>query len=339
MASSPRSRSVRSAAAIGAAVAAALLGAGCPEKDKDPEDPGVIATVNGEIVSRAEFEQELAREGASADSRDAPPTAEQAELVKRTLLNTSVDRILLIQMARLNNVTVSPEEVDRGVLRISSDYPAEGFSEALAQGQLSMAELKQKTATLLTIEKLFQQHLYPRVAVTEEELRDYYEAHPDQTQAPDQVRAAQIVVKGLDEAKRIQQQLRSGKKFADLARKYSLSADARVGGDLGFFPRGVMPEKFDEVAFSLGVNETSDVVETEYGFHLFKVLEKKAGRKKELSEIRHQLEAKLVEQKRAGAQRDYLASLREKATIRINERTLHDVPLKPRGASLRLAEP
>src|SRR5262245_58584447 len=156
MSSSPRSRSVHSTAALGAAVAAAaLLGAGCPEKDKDPEDPGVIATVNGEIVSRAEFEQELARESAPADSRDAPPTAEQAELVKRTLLNTIVDRILLIQVARLNNVTVGPEEVDRGVLRISSDYPAEGFSEALAQGQLSMAELKQKTAALLTIEKLF----------------------------------------------------------------------------------------------------------------------------------------------------------------------------------------
>jgi peptidyl-prolyl cis-trans isomerase C/foldase protein PrsA len=333
------SRSLPSLSASALAAAAALVGAGCPEQDKDREDPAVIATVNGEILSRAEFEQELAREGTTADAQDAPPTTEQAELVKRTLLDTLIERTLLMQVARQNNVTVAPEEVDRGVLRISSDYPAEGFSEALSLGQLSMAELKQKTAVLLTIEKLFQQHVYPRVAVTEEELRDYYEAHGAQLQEQDQVRAAQIVVKGLDEARRIQQQLRSGKKFADLARKYSLSADARVGGDLGFFPRGVMPEKFDEVAFSLGVNETSDVVETEYGFHLFKVLERRPGRKKELSEVRQQIETRLLEEKRARAQRDFLASLREKATIRINERTLHEVPLKPKGASLRLAEP
>jgi peptidyl-prolyl cis-trans isomerase D len=134
-----------------------------------------------------------------------------------------------------------------------------------------MSELKQKTAQLLAIEKLFEQHVYPRVAITEEELRDYYEANKDRLAEPEQVRAAQIVVKGLDEAKRIQVQLQQGKKFADLARKYSLSADAKVGGDLGFFPRGVMPEKFDLVAFNLKEGQISDVVESEFGFHIIQL--------------------------------------------------------------------
>lgn len=329
----------RRAAALLATLALAGGLLGCPEKDRAREDTSAVATINGEIIGKADFEQELARE-TSGEPLESPPTAEQVELVKRTLLSTMIDRTLLLQAARQSNVQVSPEEVDRRVLRISSDYPAEGFSAALSQGQLSMADLKKKTAQLLTIEKLMEQHVYPRTAVTEEELRDYFEAHKDELAEPEQVRAAQIVVKGLDEARRIQGQLREGKKFGDLARKYSLSADAKVGGDLGFFPRGVMPEKFDEVAFSLGAGQTSDVVETEYGFHLFRVMEKKPARRKELSEVRKQIEEKLLEEKRSRAQADYLKALKDRAQIQVNEATLHSVPLKSRGgAGPKLAEP
>jgi len=323
-----------------ATLALALAGAGCPEKDRDREDPGVVATVNGESIGREELAQEMARE-TSGEPLESPPTSEQAELVKRTLLGTLIDRALLLQAARQANLQVSANEVDRRVMRIASDYPAEGFSEALSQGQLTMAELKKKTAQLLLIEKLFEQHVYPRVAVTEEELRDYYETHKDQLAEPEQVRAAQIVVKGLDEARRLQAQLWEGKKFADLARKYSLSADAKVGGDLGFFPRGVMPEKFDEVAFGLGVGQTSDVVETEYGFHLFKVLERRPGRRKELNEVRPRIEEKLLEAKRSRAQTDYLGALRARAQIQVNEGTFRSLALKSNGggAGTRLAEP
>ena len=105
-------------------------------------------------------------------------------------------------------------------------------------------------------------------------------------------------------------------------------------------PRGVMPVKFDEVAFSLSVGQTSDVVESEYGFHLFKLLEKRPGRRKELNEVRRQIESKLLEEKRSRAQADYLKALKDKAQIQVNEAALHAVPLKARaGATPRLAEP
>jgi peptidyl-prolyl cis-trans isomerase C len=296
----------------------------CPEKKPDGHDPSVIATVNGEMIARSDFEQELSRDLHSSST----PSPDQTELMKRALLDTMVERTLLLQAARANNVTVTAEEVDRGVLRISADYPAERFNEALAQGHLSLAELKHKTAALLTIEKLFQSHVYPRVAVTEEEIRRYFAEHEPEFEEPEQVRAAQIVVKELDEAKRIQAQLRAGKKFADLARKYSLSADAKVGGDLGFFPRGVMPPQFDEVAFNLGVNQTSDVVATDYGFHLFKILAKRPGRKRDLTEVRREVEERLLEERRAQAQGEFLKALKDKADIRVNEPVLLGMQVK-----------
>jgi peptidyl-prolyl cis-trans isomerase C/foldase protein PrsA len=310
-------RAVMRRALVILGVAAALAAAACREKKKDELGPEVIASVNGELVSTAEFERELGR---SVEGDESAP--EQIEPIKRALLQTLIDKMLLLQEAREVVVSATEAEVDREVLRASADYPAGGFDAELARRQLTMAEFKQKEAARLTIEKLFSAHVYPRVGYTEEEIRRYFEEHAQEFQEPEQVRAAQIVVKGIDEARRIQQQLRAGKKFADLARRYSLSADAKVGGDLGFFPRGVMPPQFDEVAFSFGVGQISDVVETEYGFHLFKILEKRPARKRDLAEVRGKVEEKLLHQKREQAQEDFLAALREKATIKVNEPTL-----------------
>ncbi len=308
-----------------------LLGAvglgGCHKEDENKPDANVVAMVNGEVLGRAEFERELWRELSSAEAPERTP--EEVEPYKRALVETLVERMLFLQEARQKNITVSTEEVDRGVLRLSSDYPSTNFNEVLQQGQLSMAELKARESARLIIEKLFASEVYTRVAVTEEELRAYYTAHEAEFSEPEQVRAAQIVVKGLDDARRLQAQLRAGKKFSDLARRYSLSADAKVGGDLGYFPRGQMPPAFDEVVFRLPVGQVSDVVETEYGYHLFRVMEKRAGRKLDFAEVRHQVEAKLLAQRRAEAQAKYEEELRAKAQVWVNEATLQAIRGRP----------
>ncbi len=309
------------------AIALAVGLAACNKPALETPEELVVATVNGEVLSRADFEQELWRELALADVSQR--TAEDVEPFKRALLDTYIHRMLLLQEARKHNLSASPEEVDRGVLRLSGDYPAGNFNEVLAQGQLSMAELRSREASRLTIEKLFASHVYSRVAVTEEELRAWYTAHEADFHETERVHAAQIVVKGLDEARRLQSQLKSGKKFADLARRYSLSADAKVGGDLGFFPRGQMPPAFDEVVFKLGVGQVSDVVSTEYGFHLFRVLERKPARKREFAEVRQQVESKVLEQKRAQAQEAFEQELRQKAQIHVNEATLQAIRGRP----------
>ncbi|QSQ20860.1 peptidyl-prolyl cis-trans isomerase [Pyxidicoccus parkwayensis] len=306
---------------------ALLLGVACHQPPKEGPDATVVASVNGEVLSRADFEQELGRELASTEAPQRTP--EEVEPFKRALLDTCIHRMLLLQAAKTNNITVTDDEVDRGVLRLSGDYPAGNFNEVLAQGQLSMAELRAREASRLTIEKLFANHVYSRVAVTEEELRAYYAANETDFNEPEQVHAAQMVVKGLDEARKLQAQLKAGKKFADLARRYSLSADGKVGGDLGFFPRGQMPPAFDEVVFKLPVGQVSDVVSTEYGYHLFRVLERKPARKREFGEVRQLVEARLLEKKRTEAQEAFEKELQEKAQIQVNEATLQAIRGKP----------
>ena len=300
---------------------ATLLLAGCPESKK-PE-PGVedtsVAVVDGRAISRQELERELAQE---IDLGGNTPSSLSSEALKRSVLGSMLERFLLLRAARNANVSVSTEEVDRELLRLRADYPGDRFNEALAQGRLSLADLREKTTALLTIQKLFRDQVYPRVAVTEEEIRVFYEGHSGDFQQPEEVRAAQIVVKTAQEARMIEQQLRAGKDFGEMARKYSLSPDAKAGGDLGFFARGQMPRQFDDVAFRLKVNQVSSVVSTNYGFHIFKLLAKRPPRKKPLSEVKGQIEQKLVGEKREQAQAEYVKMLKEKAVIKVNEATL-----------------
>lgn len=312
---------------VRAAVAIVVVSGGCSPQQKQQHDPIVIATVNGEVISRADFEQQLAREAQAMEG--APRTPEQVAPYKQALLDTLVARLLLLQAARAASVTVTSEEVDRRVLALSSEYPAGTFDQALAQSQTSRAALIRTTREALIIEKLFQQEVFTRVAVTEEQIRSYFEEHAESFTEPEQVHGQQIVVKGLDEAKRIQQQLWGGKKFSDLARRYSLSADAKVGGDLGFFTKGLLPPVFDEVMFRLAPGSTSEVVSTEYGYHLFKVLEKKPARKRELVEVRATIEQKLLSQLRTEAQRQYVEGLRAKADVKVNGDSLQAASGRP----------
>jgi peptidyl-prolyl cis-trans isomerase C/foldase protein PrsA len=230
-----------------------------------------------------------------------------------------VDRLLFVQEAAKRGLEIPAADVEQRLQRMRADWPAEEFEALLAQRHQTLDELRSELRAQLVQERLFHELVYPRVAVTEEEIRAELLAHPELQQEPEQVHAAQIVVKELDQAKEIRAKLREGAKFADLARERSLSADAKDGGDLGWFPRGVMPPQFDTVAFSLGAGQISEVVTTDYGFHIFKLLERRPARKKDLAAVRADIEKRLLRAKQEQAQTDFVTQLRSKAEIRVNE--------------------
>jgi len=295
-----------------------LLAVGCHRRP--PEDPSAapVAWVNGEVLTRAEFERELTRSLELPDGSSAP-TPDQLAALRRTVLQARLDRLLFVQEATKRGLEIPEADVEQRLQRMRADWPPEEFEALLAQRQQTLDELRAELRAQLVQERLFHELVYPRVAVTEEEIRAELDAHPDLAQEPEQVHAAQIVVKELDEAKEIRAKLRDGAKFADLARERSLSADAKDGGDLGWFPRGVMPPQFDAVAFSLGAGQISDVVTTDYGFHIFKLLERRPARKKDLAAVRAEVERRLLRAKQEQAQTDFVTQLRSKADIRIDE--------------------
>ncbi len=89
------------------------------------------------------------------------------------------------------------------------------------------------------------------------------------------VRASHILVSSLEEANHVVNELKAGKDFAELARKYSSCPSKKDGGDLGFFSKGQMVKEFEDAAFSLKPGEVSAPVKTQFGYHLIKVTGKK----------------------------------------------------------------
>lgn len=312
-----------------------LVAIGCHRRP--PEDPSAapVAWVNGRAITRAEFERELARSLELADGTSAP-TPEQLAALRHTVLQAQMDRLLFLQEGARRGLEIPPADVEQRLQRMRADWPPEEFEALLAQRHQTVDELRDELRAQLVQERLFHELVYPRVAVTEEEIRAELDAHPELVQEPEQVHAAQIVVKELDQAKEIRAQLREGAKFADLARQRSLSADAKDGGDLGWFPRGVMPPQFDEVAFSLGPGQISDVVATDYGFHVFKVIERRPARKKDLAVVRGEVERRLLRVKQEQAQTEFVTQLRSKAEVRINEPLVAQVV--PRAGSTGQAQ-
>ncbi len=277
--------------------------------------PPSVAVVNGEPIAFADFRRELAHSSGDDAEGEAPMA-----LLKKQTLQDMIDRVLLLQQARERSVAVGQDQAERAFLRLRSEYPGSHFDDLLAQERLSAAELKTRLKEQLTVEKLFSDEVFPHVQVTEEETQRYYEEHPDEFEQSERVRVLQVVLKTKEEAQKIRDELRrKPQSFADVARRASIAPEGKNGGDLGYFGKGAgMPEVFD-ICFKLGLNTLSEVTASPYGFHVFKVVDRKPAAKRSFEQARGEIAAKLLRERRARAQEEYLATLRARAKIKIDE--------------------
>ena len=295
--------------AVRACLAAALLAAGCAERKKGPDTVVVVAMVHDTPVTADQFASELAfvrRTSAGV----LPQTDEEVVALRRATLEDLIDRMLVLDAAHDSGVTVAGDKVDREVLRLKADYHGPGFNEALTEGGLSQQELRERTRARLVVERYFVDEVFARVAVTDPEIDAYYKDHAEELAQPEQVRAAQIVVKSAEEARRILGKIREGMSFDEAARRWSLSPDAKVGGDRGFFKKGEMPPVFDQACFAMQKGQVSEVVSSEFGFHLFKVLDRRVAEPRPLQRVRGEVERLLWQKKREAAQKRALLELR-----------------------------
>jgi peptidyl-prolyl cis-trans isomerase C len=123
----------------------------------------------------------------------------------------------------------------------------------------------------------------------------------------------------LAKIKEAQSRLKKGDDFADVAKKYSDDPGSKDrGGDLGYFSRGDMVPAFDAALAKLNVGQTSDIVTTEFGYHIIQLREKKAASSMSLDEIKDDLREYLYQQRGAKRFEQYVKDLRAKADVKIN---------------------
>ncbi|MCD6326233.1 peptidylprolyl isomerase [bacterium] len=162
------------------------------------------------------------------------------------------------------------------------------------------------------------------VEVTENEMLDYYDAHVKDYKKEEEVRASHILVKVPDgatkklddEAKKkiegLLERVKAGEDFAKLAKENSDCPSASKGGDLGFFGRGQMAKPFERAAFALKEGEISDVVKTQFGYHIIKLEERKPPETKEFEAVSAEVKSKLVDEKALELAKQAAEKAREK---------------------------
>ncbi len=222
----------------------------------------LAAIVNGEPIIMADFERQMANYEASmaANGEDStsPEGQESLEQARQSVLNWMIEQLLIVQAASDMGIEVTDGDVDAVIDDLVSDIGQEAFDERLEREGLTLEEMRAQLKVQLLASRMAERVVEN---VPERALH---------------VNARHIVVDSEAEAQRLLEQIRAGADFAALAREYSQDAFTRErGGDLGYFPRGILTsQKVEDVAFELQPGQVSDVIESELGYHIVQVLDR-----------------------------------------------------------------
>lgn len=280
----------------------------------------VAATVNGEVIYQSALDTEVnaiaAQYGIDLKGKDGDK--QRAEITK-IVLDQLIEQRLVMQEARRYNAVATDAQIDAQVEQIKRNFPSEAaFQAGLAERQLTMKDLRDRLRTNLTVQNLVEK--VTQVNVTDVEIEQYFREHRSEFDRPEQARVSHILLQSEAEARFVLALLRRGEKFEDLAKRYSKDPSREQGGDLGFISRGQVVGEFEKVAFSLPVGQVSDIVKTQFGYHLIKVTERRAPQAAQLAQVREQIKNQLLAKKRDAAFQAWLKQSKAKASIKRNDK-------------------
>ncbi len=276
---------------------------------------GTVATVNGQPISQSAFDTKL----------EGTPLA-------RTVLQQMVQDVLIDQYAKNNNITVSDAEINAREDQIKQNFPAGSWDQMLKSRGLSEDDVHSALREQLILDKA----LGSQVKLTPAQISDYFDKNRATFDKPEQVTARHILVPNLAEAEKVEQLLKSGSNFADVAKQYSTDPGSKdKGGDLGTFKRGQMVPAFDKVAFSEPVNAISPPVKSPFGYHIIQVEARIPGTKATLASATPQITDTLRQQQEAPLIQPFLQGLQQKADIKINNPNFAGLfPSPPPGSAM-----
>lgn len=302
----------------------------CPADPRNARAPETVARVGDEDISRAALVAELVRMGTARVE-----TVEQRQRIAEEVLDRMIREALFVEAAQARNVQVDPRDIDREVRKSVEGYLPGTFERVLHAEQLSVAQYREKVQRKLTVDAYLQQRMSELPRIEDATVRTRYEAASKTRTRPREVRARQVLLRTEEEANHLYEEIRSKRlTLEDAARRYSIAPEQDRGGDLGWFAAGDLPPVF-ETCFALAPGEISEVVTSEYGFHIFEVTEAREAHAEPFEEVKHRIEAEVRrEQERAHFDRIVL-ELRASTPVVVTDAALRSaVALLPAATDL-----
>jgi len=286
----------------------------------------VVAVVDGHPITNGELEESL---NAVLLSSGEQLDASAKDALRKTILEKTIDDLLLFAEAENRQIYVSEREIDlmlaEEVRRIKMGYGGEeGYQNALERMGISEegleSELRDGLLRDYLTNKLIQRQIISGIMITEKELTEFEEEHPEQHEALQQFRLSHILVRcapdaseedaesAFSRARALAMKARSGEDFASLASEYSEhESSGETGGDLGYARMGEIFPELEAKAFSLEIGDIDGPIRTKLGYHVILLTDKRDAKEYLISlKAKEKLE-------------EYIKKLREKARIQMFE--------------------
>jgi peptidyl-prolyl cis-trans isomerase C len=299
-------------------------------KDEPGKDePGKIAAkVGNRTIDMQTFEQEVAKHMMQyKGAQDNLPPAFMQQ-IRTHAINTLINREVLLQESEKRGIRADKEEVQKGIKSVQGRFPSqEKFLEALENLKITQSEFERQYMQQVKIQTLLDQEIISKIEIKDDEAKAYFDANSAQFDQKEKVRARHILIKvekSADEKTKaqarkklvdIQKKIMSGEDFAEMAKQHSQGPSNVKGGDLGYFGQGQMVKPFEEAAFQLAAGEVSDIVETRFGYHLIKVLDRKAPAKAVYADQKQKIMGKLKNERIQKEVNTFISNLRKEAKI------------------------
>nr|WP_263326233.1 peptidylprolyl isomerase [Neobacillus sp. Marseille-Q6967] len=248
-----------------------------------------VAKVNGESISKDELYNEM------------------AELYGASTVEQIITEKIMAAEAKNQKISISESEINTEVDKLKESYGGDDvFEQVLQTNNTTLEQVKKDLKDYLIIQKLME----PLIEITDEEMQTYFDENKESFAEAEQVKASHILVEDEATAMEIKAKLDAGEDFAELAKEFSTDEGSKEnGGELEFFSKGTMVAEFEDVAFTLPVNQISDPVKSEYGYHIIKVEEKKEAKEANFEDSKQEIKDALFEEK---LQTEYPSWLEEK---------------------------
>jgi len=306
----------------------------------NPNKP--VVTVNGVNVTQGELNAIMKPQLERLSQQVPPQWQEQAKKqLQQQVLEQKIIETLLDEKIEEAQITVSREDVNDQLVEIASqqNLSLPQFKNLLATYGQNIEDVKSRIEKGLKYQKIFEASWDGKINITETDAKKYYNEHMSEFQNDLQVRASHILIKpdtsdpdvpeqlaktqARQNAEQILQQINQGADLAELAKAHSDCPSSERGGDLGYFGKGKMVQPFEQAAFGLNVGQVSDIVETNFGYHIIKVTDRKEPSVTTYEQAEDSIIQKLTSARQDELAQQYIADLKANANIvyHMNEMT------------------
>lgn len=298
----------------------------CLTRREQPKPPVVLALVNGYAIKEDAVRFRLNMDKTNYNDELFDNTARFQEL-KNEILNRLVQDRIIIEWGQRSGIVITDEELKHGIDELKKGYTEKEFEIMLKDKNVVLTEWQKMAEENIYVQKVIKEAVLKKIEITPSEIKDYYKGHQDKFQAKERVRVRHIVTDTFEKAKKLYDKVKQGESFAKVAIMHSLSPDRSAGGDLGYFSRGTHPKEFDDACFKLSPGGISPIVKSPYGYHIFKLINKRPEEALSLLEATPVIQMKLQEKKMAKAYKQWLNEISSQAQIQIMDEALERLEL------------